>query len=198
MVSKLLIYFSSFISQHQDHRIIRINIRIIELWVYMPRIVKYYCCFWEFAIIYAVHLESDFHISTFHLGDNCMSAHNYCAFAFLSTETFFWRLLCYAKSLQSCPTLCNPIDGSPPGSAVPRIFQARVLEWGAIAFSVFWCLVACNSSSSINKNSIEWKQKCYLQALIIIFFLPENQRVKTTKKISLPSTSGSLSSTWSS
>ena len=42
-----------------------------------------------------------------------------------------------AKSLQSCPTLCNPIDGSPPGSPVPGIFQARVLEWGAIAFSQF-------------------------------------------------------------
>ena len=40
-----------------------------------------------------------------------------------------------AKSLQSCPTLCDPIDGSPPGSSVHRIFQARVLEWGAIAFS---------------------------------------------------------------
>ena len=41
-----------------------------------------------------------------------------------------------AKSLQSCPTLCDPIDGSPPGSPVPGILQARVLEWGAIAFSV--------------------------------------------------------------
>ena len=41
-----------------------------------------------------------------------------------------------AKSLQSCLTLCNPIDGSPPGSSVHGIFQARVLEWGAIAFSV--------------------------------------------------------------
>ena len=40
-----------------------------------------------------------------------------------------------AKSLQLCPTLCDPIDGSPPGSAVHGIFQARVLEWGAIAFS---------------------------------------------------------------
>ena len=40
-----------------------------------------------------------------------------------------------AKSLQSCPTLCDPIDGSPPGSSVPGILQARVLEWGAIAFS---------------------------------------------------------------
>ena len=40
-----------------------------------------------------------------------------------------------AKSLQSCLTLCDPKDGSPPGSPVPRILQARVLEWGAIAFS---------------------------------------------------------------
>ena len=40
-----------------------------------------------------------------------------------------------AKSLQSCPTLCDPIDGSPPGSPIPGILQARVLEWVAIAFS---------------------------------------------------------------
>ena len=40
-----------------------------------------------------------------------------------------------AKSLQSCPTLCDPIDGSPPGSAVPGILQARTPEWVAISFS---------------------------------------------------------------
>ena len=40
-----------------------------------------------------------------------------------------------AKLLQSCPTLCNPIDGSPPGSPVPGILQARILEWVAISFS---------------------------------------------------------------
>ena len=40
-----------------------------------------------------------------------------------------------AKSLQSCPTLCDPTDGSPPGSPVPGILQARTLEWVAIAFS---------------------------------------------------------------
>ena len=40
-----------------------------------------------------------------------------------------------AKSLQSCPTLHDPTDGSPPGSAVPGILQARALEWAAIAFS---------------------------------------------------------------
>ena len=40
-----------------------------------------------------------------------------------------------AESLQSCPTLCNPIDGSPSGSPVPEILQARTLEWVAISFS---------------------------------------------------------------
>ena len=43
-----------------------------------------------------------------------------------------------AKLLQSCPTLCDPIDGSPPGSPVPGILQARTLEWVAISFSKAW------------------------------------------------------------
>ena len=43
-----------------------------------------------------------------------------------------------AESLQSCLTLCNPIDSSPPDSAIPGIFQARILEWVAIAFSNAW------------------------------------------------------------
>ena len=43
-----------------------------------------------------------------------------------------------AKSLQSCPTLCDPIDGSPLGSSVHEIFQARTLEWVAISFSNAW------------------------------------------------------------
>ena len=43
-----------------------------------------------------------------------------------------------AKSLQSCPTLCDPIDSSPPGSPVPGILQARTLEWVAISFSNAW------------------------------------------------------------
>ena len=43
-----------------------------------------------------------------------------------------------AKSLQSCPTLCNPIDSSPPGSPVPGILQARILEWVATSFSNAW------------------------------------------------------------
>ena len=51
------------------------------------------------------------------------------------TSDRFFFLAAAAKSLQSCPTLCDPIDGSPPGSPVPGILQARTLEWVAISFS---------------------------------------------------------------
>ena len=54
-----------------------------------------------------------------------------------------------AKSLQSCLTLCDPIDSSPPGSLVPGILQARTLEWAAIAFS----------------NACKWKVKVKLKSL---------------------------------
>ena len=50
-------------------------------------------------------------------------------------ELYRKYLAAAAKSLQSCPTLCDPIDGSPSGSPVPGILQARTLEWVAIAFS---------------------------------------------------------------
>ena len=43
----------------------------------------------------------------------------------------------HAKLIQSCPTLCDPIDGSPSGSAIPGILQARILEWVAISFSSY-------------------------------------------------------------
>ena len=56
-----------------------------------------------------------------------------------STSTFQSQVVAVAaaaaKSLQSCPTLCDPRDGSPPGSPVPGILQARTLEWVAISFS---------------------------------------------------------------
>ena len=54
----------------------------------------------------------------------------------LTTDTILTAAT--AKSLQSCPTLCDPIDGSPPGSPVPGILQARTLEWVAISFSNAW------------------------------------------------------------
>ena len=54
----------------------------------------------------------------------------------LSFETVAAAAAAAAKSLQPCPTLCDAIDGSPPGSSIHGIFQARVLEWGTIAVSM--------------------------------------------------------------
>ena len=62
-----------------------------------------------------------------------------------------------AKSLQSCPTLCDPIDGSPPGSPVPEILQARTLEWVAISFSSAWKWeVKVKSLSRVRPSATPW------------------------------------------
>jgi len=62
-----------------------------------------------------------------------------------------------AKSLQSCLTLCNPIDGSPPGAPVPGILQARTLEWVAISFSNAWkWKVKVKSFSRIRLLATPW------------------------------------------
>ena len=62
-----------------------------------------------------------------------------------------------AKSLQSCPTLCDPIDGSPPGSPVHRTLQARTLEWVAISFSNAWkWKVKVKALSHVRLLAIPW------------------------------------------
>ena len=64
-----------------------------------------------------------------------------CVYIYIYTHTHThtqWNIAAAAKSLQSCPTLCDPIDGGPPGSPVPGILQARTLEWVAISFSNAW------------------------------------------------------------
>ena len=62
-----------------------------------------------------------------------------------------------AKSLQLCPTLCDPIDGSPPGPAVPGILQARTLEWVAISFSNAWkWKVKVKSLSRVRLSATSW------------------------------------------
>ena len=102
-----------------------------------------------------------------------------------------------AKSLQSCPTLCDPIDGSPPGSPVPGILQARTLEWVAISFSNAWKWKGKAKSLShvrlfstlwtaptrllhpwdfqlkvcLNRIKFTWLQQCF--NLCIFFFLEE-------------------------
>ena len=62
-----------------------------------------------------------------------------------------------ANSLQLCPTLCDPIDGSPPGLPIPGILQARTLEWVAISFSNAWkWKVKVKSLSSVQPSATPW------------------------------------------
>ena len=74
-----------------------------------------------------------------------------------------------AKSLQSCLTLCDPIDGSPSGSPVPGILQARILEWVAISFSNVWlCMsksVKCMYKSSVCSLSLPRELHFYQETL---------------------------------
>ena len=79
----------------------------------------------------------------------------------LSSTLNFSHLLKFAaataKLLQSCPTLCDPIDGSPPGSPIPGILQARTLEWVAISFSNAWkWKVKVKSLSRVWLFAIPW------------------------------------------
>ena len=79
-----------------------------------------------------------------------------------------------AKSLQSCPTLCDPIDGSPPGSPVPGILQARTLEWVAISLSNTWkWKVKMKSLSRVWLFATPWN----MLSRMVITFLPRSKRL---------------------
>ena len=67
--------------------------------------------------------------------DSQDNRHSWISHHLFSSDKYLAAAAAAAKSLQSCPTLCDPIDGSPPGSPVPGILQARILEWVAISFS---------------------------------------------------------------
>ena len=95
----------------------------------------------EFRVFLLCHLEAK--IS--HCGLSCISLRLVILSIFsctvvLSLKFHFWVSIAAAaaKSLQSCLILCDSIDGSPPGSTVPGILQARTLEWVAISFSNAW------------------------------------------------------------
>ena len=83
----------------------------------------------------------------------------------------YYAMLRYAKSLQSCPTLCDPWDGSPPGFSIPGILQARTLEWVAISFSNAW----------------KWKVKVKLLSLVRLLATPWTAASKVLEAIKYPS-----------
>ena len=93
---------------------------------------------------------------------SCKCCHcNHSQPAYFSLGSLPWLWFCHCavapKSLQSCPTLFDPIDGSPPGSPVPGILQARTLEWVAISFSNAWkWKVKVRSPSCVQLLAAPW------------------------------------------
>ena len=90
---------------------------------------------------------------------NCLQFLSSSSSSSSSLSYNFWvQVFCLlaGKSLQSCPTLCDPIDGSPPGSAVPGILQERTMEWVAIYFSNAW----------------KWKVKVKWLSRVLLFTTP--------------------------
>ena len=115
------------------------------------------------------HTQEDHGIQSHHFIANKWGKHgNSTDFIFLSPKCL-WMVTAAAASaklLQSCPTLCDPKDGSPPGSTVHRIFQARVLEWAAIAFS--------GSSSGKHENTYR-----DLRNFVPLFMIIKNSGTET-------------------
>ena len=100
------------------------------------------------AVIYNKKKNLFFFLNLLHMHKKCSAVEKHTIniyvaidISFLTVNGFFSSILAAAaaaKTLQSCPILCDHIDGSPPGSAVPGILQARTLEWVAISFSNGW------------------------------------------------------------
>ena len=103
--------------------------------VFLPSLSALFCSF--FSLIN--YLISEYwHVLVPVLGSVFLIVFLFSFFFSLPSLSFSFAAAAAAKSLQSCPTLCDPIDGSPPGSPVPGILQARILEWVAISFSNAW------------------------------------------------------------
>ena len=131
-----------------------------------------------------------------------------CIFTRIIVVIISWYAAAAAKLLQSCLTLCNPIDGSPSGSAVPGIHQARTLEWVAISFSNAWKWNRSVVSDSLRSHGLQptrllctwdfpgkstgvgchcllrnvWQKSAKLSGFIIFF---EERSLKITNLISL-------------
>ena len=99
----------------------------IPFWILILCMLPFFSTLFLWQIFgYLFHLKFVFFLKLYVLILNCESFYIY------------WAAAAAAQSLQSCLTLCDPIDGSPPDSPVPGILQARTLEWVAISFSNAW------------------------------------------------------------
>ena len=100
---------------------------LLQIQAYISNLTRDRSGIWSWPLIPIVTFSGIFSASCQTFLKGCKSRTIWTGIRVLSIK--------HAKSLQSCPTLCNPIDGSPPGSPVPGILQARTLEWVAISFS---------------------------------------------------------------
>ena len=91
----------------------------------------------------------------------CFSLH---LFSLLLLWCFVSAAAAAAKSHQSCPTLCDPIDGSPPGSPVPGILLARTLEWVAISFSIYEYFKSASYCTPHSGHPCSSPSVCYCHA----------------------------------
>ena len=113
-------------------------------WSYLTESLTYTHTFWPGKPTASNLSYKHFHMCAIWLTHKITHCSIICKYERLKTMCVsVWRRYCLvaaaaAKSPQSCPTLCNPIDGSLPGSPVPGILQARTLEWVAISFSNAW------------------------------------------------------------
>ena len=131
-----LLSLASFSSNHalEIHQVLSISCSFLFRAVvfhckYGPHFVDSFTCWWSFGL---------FSENTKRLFRSLFWEYTICFYSLTLLIQNTAAAAAAAKSFQSCPTLCYPIDGSPPGSPVPGILQARTLEWVAISFSNAW------------------------------------------------------------
>ena len=112
---------------------------LFRVWQTHNRVFNLVVCMWSiFEFIRWPVLLSNFFYFYLHYFKSKLGPQEYLRECSKDSAISFFTAAAAAKSLQSCLTLCDPTDGSPPGSAVPGILQARTLEWAAISFSNAW------------------------------------------------------------
>ena len=122
----------------------------------LSRQIRYHCAIWKAHSSFILWVINQHDFILLLKSGACLWHSSAAVCVTMNILTFHSFLLNFievsaaAKSLQSCPTLCDPIDGSPPGSPVPGILQARTLEWVATALSNAW---KWNGSRSVMSNS---------------------------------------------
>ena len=148
-----LLSLASFSSHHalEIHQVLSISCSFLFRAVvfhcrYAPQFIDSFTCWWSFGL---------FSENTKKLSRSLFWEYTICFYS-LTLLIQNTAAAVAAKSLQSCPTLCDPIDGSPPGSPVPGILQARALERVAISFSNAW----------------KWKVKGKLLSRVRLFVTP--------------------------